>query len=110
MTARTALLASVVICIALPTKAASITNNDGKDYKLTIVEGGASSVQPLKSGDVLHGVCLKGCIVRLGDSPNDDYELEGADAVSIEDGLLYSDGADGAPGSANAGKSPAAKP
>ncbi|MFX7988866.1 hypothetical protein ABTK55_20025, partial [Acinetobacter baumannii] len=69
-----------------------------------------SSVQPLKSGGVLDGVCLKGCTVRIGDSPNDEYELEGADVVSIEDGLLYSDGAEGASGPAAAARPPVRKP
>lgn len=106
MTVRTALLASVFVCLTRPAAAASIANTDDKDYKLTVVEAGASRVQTLKPGGVLDGVCPKGCIVRIGDSANDEYELEGADVVSIEDGLLYSDGT----AAGGAAKPPAAKP
>ena len=46
---------------------------------------------------------LKGCVIRLSDSENDEYELEGSEIVSIEDGYLYYDGPDSgaemAPGS-----------
>ena len=49
-------------------------------------------MKPLGS---LDGVCLKGCVIRLSDSENDEYELEGSEVVSIEDGYLYYDGPDG---------------
>jgi hypothetical protein len=40
----------------------------------------------------LKGICQKGCVIRLNDSDNDEYELKGSDVVSIEDGYLYYDG------------------
>jgi len=84
----------LIICVTEPAAAASITNRDDKDYKLTIGEGGAKSAQTLKAGGVIDGICLKGCVVRIGDSPDDEYELDGSDLVSIEDGLLFSDSPD----------------
>lgn len=70
----------------------SITNRDEKDHKLTVMEGQAKADHVLKPSQVLEGICEKGCIVRLNDSENDEYELEGTEIVSIEEGYLYYDG------------------
>jgi len=74
--------------------AVSVTNRDNKDFKLTIIEGEAKQDQVLKPAAVLENVCMKGCIIRLNDSENDEYELEGPEVVSIEEGYLYYDGPD----------------
>jgi hypothetical protein len=74
--------------------AVSISNRDDHDHKVTIVEGESSRDQTLKPAATLDGVCLKGCIIRLNDSPDDEYELEGNEVVSIEEGYLYYDGPD----------------
>lgn len=73
-------------------EALSITNRDDQDYKLTIVEGPSSQNFVLKPDAIIENVCAKGCIVRLNDSEEDEYELEGNEVVSIEDGNLYYDG------------------
>jgi hypothetical protein len=78
----------------VPALAVSVTNKDDKDYKLTVIEGDAKVDHVLKASGSLDGVCLKGCVIRLGDSENDEYELEGPEVVSIEDGYLYYDGPD----------------
>ena len=88
------LAVSAVLMSTLPASAVSVTNRDDKDYKLTVVEGDAKVDHVLKAAGVLEGVCPKGCIIRLGDSENDEYELEGTEVVSIEDGYLYYDGPD----------------
>ncbi len=75
--------------------AVTITNRDNKEVKLTVVEGDARQAHVLLPGKVLEGVCQKGCIVRLNDTDDDEYELEGSEAVSVEEGFLYFDGADG---------------
>lgn len=72
--------------------ASTLTNRDDKDYKVTVIEGRASKDQVLKPSAALEGICLKGCVVRLNDSEKDEYELQGSDVVSIEDGHLYYDG------------------
>ena len=91
------LAAGFVISSSLvtPALAVSVTNRDDKEHKLTIIEGDARTGQVLKPAGVIDGICMKGCIVRLGDSENDEYELEGAEVVSIEDGYLYYDGPEG---------------
>lgn len=91
-----------MIAALLMTSAASavtVTNRDAKDVKVTIIEGEARQDQVLAAGKVIEGVCQKGCIIRLNDSENDEYELEGSEAVSVEEGFLYYDTplGDGAP-------------
>ena len=81
-----------ILSITAPAQAVSVTNRDDKDHKLTIVEGDAKQDHLLKPTGVLDAVCLKGCVMRLGESENDEYELEGTEVVSIEDGYLYFDG------------------
>lgn len=71
--------------------AASISNRDDHDHKVTIVEGSKSSDHVLKPDATIENVCLKGCVVRLNDSDEDEYELEGSEQVSIEGGDLYYD-------------------
>jgi hypothetical protein len=73
-------------------RASSLTNRDDKDHKVTIIEERAAKDQVLKPSAALEGICLKGCVVRLDDSKNDDYELQSSDVVSVEDGHLYYDG------------------
>ncbi len=74
--------------------AISITNRDDKDHKITVIEGETKTDHALKAAAVIENICLKGCVVRLNDSENDEYELEGTEVVSIEDGYLYYDGPD----------------
>jgi len=74
--------------------AVSITNRDEHDHKLTIIEGSSKADHMLRPAQAVSGVCVKGCIVRLNDSEDDEYQLEANDVVSIEDGTLYYDGPD----------------
>ena len=101
-----------------PAQAATVTNRDAKEYKLTVLEGDKAQHHILKPSAVLPDVCPKGCIVRLNDSENDEYELEGTEIVSIEDGYLYYDvpdvpapGSSGVPqGQSSPGGAPAPAP
>ncbi len=80
--------------------AISLTNRDTREHKVSIAEGSATVDHALKPGDALASVCLKGCIIRLNGSENDEYELEGDEIVSIEDGYLYYDGPEAPSGAA----------
>ena len=72
----------------------SITNRDDHDQKVTIIEGASVKEQILKPDITVEGICTKGCVLRLNDSEDDEYEVEGNEVVSIEDGYLYYDGPD----------------
>jgi hypothetical protein len=76
--------------------AVSITNRDEHDHKLTVIEGDTKSDHVLRPSQTLNDICAKGCIVRLNDSEDDEYQLESDDVVSIEDGSLFYDGPDAA--------------
>ncbi|MGE3916081.1 MAG: hypothetical protein AB7F78_10320 [Hyphomicrobiaceae bacterium] len=102
-----AFVATLAVMLPLSSAAAAVTlvNRDEKDHKLTVIEeqGAKSSEHMLKPSQVLEGICEKGCVIRLNDSEEDEYELEAGDKVSIEEGYLYYDepevqqGAGGAP-------------
>ena len=101
----TALLGMTLLATS-PIAAATVTNRDAKDYKLTVLEGDKAQHHTLKPAGTLQDVCPKGCIVRLNDSENDEYELEGTEIVSIEDGYLYYDVPDVVPGAPPANAPP----
>ena len=74
--------------------AVSITNRDEHDHKVTVIEGNTKADHVLKPSQALNGICAKGCTIRLNDIEDDEYQLEGVDVVSIEDGSLFYDGPD----------------
>ena len=71
--------------------AASITNRDDRDHKVTIIEGDTKTDHVVKPSQVLTGVCSKGCTLRLDEEEDDEYQLEAEDVVSIEEDSLYYD-------------------
>ena len=89
-------VASAIVALlwASAAGAVSVSNRDGKEYKLTVIEGDASQDFVLKPSEMIEGICEKGCVIRLNDSENDEYELEGPEVVSIEEGYLYYDEAE----------------
>jgi hypothetical protein len=104
----------VVLCAATadPAAAISITNRDDKEYKITVLEedGAKTTDHVLKPNQILEGICLKGCVIRLNDNEEDEYELvEGTEVVSIEEGYLYYDQEE-TPGSAAPGTVPGSPP
>lgn len=103
-----------IALMAMPAAASAtgvtLVNRDAKDHKLTLIEdkGAKTTDHVLKPSQVLEGVCATGCVVRINDSADDEYELEVGDKVSIEEGLLYYDEPEGAQPSGAAGTAPAA--
>ncbi len=79
---------------AEPANAAMITNSDSRSYTLTIEERGTKSTIEVAAGAIIEGVCLEGCLVTLGGVEDGSYRLpEGDEIVTIEQGLLFYDGA-----------------
>ncbi len=58
---------------------------------MTIIEGDTRTDHSLKPSQTLTGICAKGCTVHLNDDQEEEYQLEGEDVVSIEEGNLYYD-------------------
>lgn len=96
MGARSVLMGALLaaLCGTAAFAAVTVTNRDDNDHKLTIIEGETKADRVLKPNEALENICAKGCIIRLNDSENDEYELDGSEVVSIEEGYLYYDGGD----------------
>jgi hypothetical protein len=94
LTIATALSAMTIAGISSAFAAASVTNRDDKDHKITIIEGETKRDYTLKPNEELRDICVAGCVLRLNDSDDDEYQLEAKDIVSIEDSSLYYDNAD----------------
>lgn len=101
-----------VLLLPSAASAASITNRDSRDHRVTVIEGSSRKDHVLKPNEVLDGVCGQRCLIRLGDNQDDPYELESSDVTSIEEGKLYDDGS-GEPlenGSGSPGQKPDVQP
>lgn len=87
-------IAVLLIAALLPplaAQSASITNRDDRDRKVTIIEGSSPQTHVLGPNEALEGVCRQGCLIRIDDSREDPFELDGSEVTSIEDGQLYDD-------------------
>jgi hypothetical protein len=84
--------AAALLMSSFAADAASITNRDSKEIRITISEGETTTEHALRPMEVLDKVCLDGCVVRLEDGEEDEYELEAEDVVAVEGGFLYYDG------------------
>lgn len=106
-------LAMMLVLSATSAAAAgvTVTNRDDKDHKITVIEedGAKKTDHVLKANQILEGICAKGCIIRLNDNEEDEYELDGAETVSIEEGYLYYDGPE-APETPQGGAAPSTPP
>jgi hypothetical protein len=68
--------------------AITLTNRDTADQKLVVIEGDKQSETIIKAGEKLE-LCQKSCVIRLPDG--EDYEFDGGEIVSLEEGLLFLD-------------------
>ena len=88
---------SSAVLFATSAGAVSVTNRDDGDHKVTVVEGDAKQDLIVKGGTNLDGICQKGCLLRLDDSTEDPYELEGPEVTWIEGGVLLEEQLDDTP-------------
>jgi hypothetical protein len=73
------------ICSAF---AITLTNRDNSDQTLILTEGDKRNERTIKAGEQLQ-LCEKGCVIRLPDG--EDYEFDGPETVSLQEGLLFLD-------------------
>ncbi len=83
-------LAATFVCT--PAKAVTLTNLDTKTHAVEVRTKSARRSHQLPPTETLSRFCEDGCIIRLNDSSDDDYILEGTERISIEGGLVYYDG------------------
>lgn len=70
--------------------ALSVTNRDGTDQKLTITETGKEPRdETVAPNGVLSNICPQGCVIQLQNG--EEYEFDGNEVVSIEEGLMFLD-------------------
>lgn len=86
-----AALANVALIAVSVAHASTLTNRDDKDHKVTVIEAKSTKDEVLRPSATLEGICSQGCIIRLNDDDDNEYELGGSEVVSIEDGFLYYD-------------------
>jgi hypothetical protein len=82
---------SAIMLTMTAASAATLTNRDQREHKVTVIEGESKKDHTLKPQQALDGICPKECILRLNDSEDDEYQIEPDDLVSIEEGNLYYD-------------------
>ncbi len=69
--------------------ALQLTNRDPAAINLVVTENGASKDIVVESAEMLDGFCLKGCTIKTPDG--EEYEFDGTEVVSIEEGLMFLD-------------------
>lgn len=92
----TTLASLLAVCVLVsagqPALAVTLTNRDAKPHLIEVQFKSSRRAHELAPGKSLSGFCPEGCIVRLNESAEHDFELEGTERVSIEGGLIYYDG------------------
>lgn len=84
-----AALGVLTLLATLPARALTISNVDADPHKITVTAGSDSkelTVEPEKEVEV---PCASGCKVKLEN--DEEYDLDGGEAVSIEDGIIFID-------------------
>ena len=82
----------LIVTVAQPAAAVTLTNRDDKTYAVEVSANSARRAHQLAPGKSIAGVCKDGCILRLIGIADGEYVLEGTERVSIEGGLVYYDG------------------
>ena len=83
------LVAILALAAASPAQALKLTNRDATEQKLTIQENSATREQVVKPSESLENFCNHGCTIQIQDG--EEYEFDGDEIVSIEEGLLFLD-------------------
>lgn len=83
------LLTILSLAAVSPAEAFKLTNRDPAEQKMTISENNATRDQVLKPAETVEGFCNSGCSIRMQDG--EEYEFDGNEVVSIEEGLIFLD-------------------
>lgn len=69
--------------------ALQLTNRDAADHKIAITEKTSTQEITVKPSQVVEGLCAAGCTMKMSDG--EEYEFDGNEVVSIEEGLMFLD-------------------
>ncbi|NJM33577.1 MAG: hypothetical protein HC850_01470 [Rhodomicrobium sp.] len=84
-----ALVGLAALLAASQASALQLTNRDTEDRKITITEKEGSKDLIVKPSQVIDDVCKAGCTIKTADG--EEYEFDGNEVVSIEEGLMFLD-------------------
>lgn len=79
----------IVMATASQAQALQVTNRDAADHKISVTEKSGTQELVVKASQVLDGICTGGCTIKTQDG--EEYEFDGNEIVSIEEGLMFLD-------------------
>ncbi|WP_088348662.1 MULTISPECIES: hypothetical protein [Rhodomicrobium] len=80
----------MAVLIAAPqAHALQLTNRDTAEHKIAVTEKTATQDIVVKPSQVIEGLCPTGCTMKMADG--EEYEFDGNEVVSIEEGLMFLD-------------------
>jgi hypothetical protein len=77
------------VLFAVPAEALTITNTDPDPHTITVKVGSDSTELKIEPQAEVDPPCDKGCTVEL--ESGEQYEMQGGEQVSIEDGVIFVD-------------------
>jgi hypothetical protein len=88
------LLASVAgLVFAAPASALTISNADPDPHTVIVTAGTDTKQLTVEPDQQVDAVCAEGCMVELENG--EQYQMQGGETVSIEDGVIFVDAAPG---------------
>jgi hypothetical protein len=70
-------------------EALQLTNRDTAEHKIALTEPAGTQEVLIKPSQVIDGICKTGCTMKMADG--EEYEFDGNEVVSIEEGLMFLD-------------------
>lgn len=77
------------LAAASQVEALQLTNRDTADHKIALTEPSGTQEVLIKPSQVIDGICKSGCTMKMADG--EEYEFDGNEVVSIEEGLMFLD-------------------
>jgi hypothetical protein len=81
------------IILAFPASALTISNVDPEAHTIIVTAGTDTKELTVEPDQQVDAVCAEGCLVELENG--EQYQMQGAETVSIEDGVIFVDSAPG---------------
>ena len=79
------------LIFALPASALTISNVDPDAHTITVTAGTDTKQVTVEPDQQIDAVCAEGCRVELENG--EQYQMQGGETVSIEDGVIFVDAA-----------------
>lgn len=77
------------LAIVSQASALQLTNRDTAEHKISLTEPAGTQEVQIKPSQVIDGICKSGCSMKMTDG--EEYEFDGNEVVSIEEGLMFLD-------------------